>query len=177
MSETSQQLTANPAPDGVKSVSLELVESPLRRNPWRPTTLTIRKFLRICHLVEKGFATSRACEVECISYSRFRFRVQRSRRLHERLKEAEDVRFQLRHDQALASIMAAGERSWMAHAWFLERSAPQLWALKTVQRPELEKESGAEPELPAEVLKRHRDLFLQLAREDAEKQALGNSEG
>jgi hypothetical protein len=170
-------MTLEPTPDGAKSVSLELVtDEPPRRNPWRPTTLTIRKFLRICHLVEKGFATSRACEVECISYSRLRFRVQRSRRLQERLKEAEDVRFQLRQDQALASIMAAGERSWMAHAWFLERALPHMWALRTVNRPELEKGNEAEPELPAEIIAKHRRLMLELLKEDAEKQTLGNSE-
>jgi hypothetical protein len=152
-----------------------VTDEPPRRNAWRPTVLTIRKFVRICHLIEKGFATSRACEVECITYARFRQRVQRSRRLQERLKQAEDTRFQLRHDQALASIMAAGERSWMAHAWFLERSARQLWALRTVNR-DSDQENQPEPQLPTEVLQRHRDLLLQLAREDAEKQALGNSD-
>ena len=110
--------------DGIKSVTLELVDRPPRRNPWRPTVLTIRKFLRICHLVEQGFAISRACEVECITYSRFRFRVARSTRLQERLRKAEETRFNLRHEQALESIMAAGERSWLAHAWWLERCLP-----------------------------------------------------
>jgi hypothetical protein len=114
-------MCVDPESEDVKNVSLELVDNPARRNPWRPTTLTVRKFLKICHLVEKGFAISRACEVECISYSHFRFRVSRNERLQKRLKEAETTRFNLRHEQALESIMAAGERSWMAHAWWLER--------------------------------------------------------
>jgi hypothetical protein len=126
------------SPHDVKSVSLELVrEEPIRRNPWRPTTLTIRKFLRICHLVEQGWAVSRACEAECITYSRFRMRVARSKRLQERLKEAEATRFNLRHEQALASVMAAGEKSWMAHAWWLERCLPHLYALRAVERESL----------------------------------------
>jgi hypothetical protein len=160
-------MPADPDSHEVKSVSLELVtdEQP-RRNPWRPTTLTIRKFLRICHLVEEGFAISRACEVECISYSRFRFRVARSPRLQERLKEAETVRFNLRHEQALESIMAAGERSWMAHAWWLERCLPHLYALRNVARPDPHQENELESEIPTEVLARHRALMLELARED-----------
>ena len=44
------------------------------------------------------------------------------------------MRFNLRHEQALESIMAAGERSWMAHAWWLERNLPHLYALRTVNR-------------------------------------------
>src|SRR6266481_5431702 len=108
-------MPAEPTPDDVKTVSLELVtDEPARRKPWRPTTLTIRKFLRICHLVEKGWAVSRACEAELITYSRFRQRVSQSARLQERLKGAETTRFNLRHEQALESIAAAGERSWMA---------------------------------------------------------------
>jgi hypothetical protein len=68
-------MPAESEPHEIKSVPLELVDEPPRRNPWRPTVLTIRKFLHICHLVEKGFAISRACEAECVSYSRFRQRV------------------------------------------------------------------------------------------------------
>jgi hypothetical protein len=48
------------------------------------------------------------------------------------LKEAEAVRFKLRHEQAFEPIMAAGERSWMAHAWRLETCLPHLYALRTV---------------------------------------------
>jgi hypothetical protein len=72
-------MPAVPESEHVKNVTLELVDKPARQNPWRPTTLTVRKFLKICHLVERGFAISRACEVECISYSHFRFRVLQTR--------------------------------------------------------------------------------------------------
>ena len=30
--------------------------------------------------------------------------------------------------------MRAGEKSWMAHAWYLERVLPHLYALRTVNR-------------------------------------------
>jgi hypothetical protein len=168
-------MSGEPIPDGVKSISLEVVsDEPPHRNPWRPTILTIRKFLRICHLVEKGFATSRACQCECVSYCRFRARVQRSRRLQERLKQAEDIRFNLRHEEALESIMLAGQRSWLAHAWWLERNLPHLYALRAVARADSEQDEP-EPEIPAEVLARHRALMLEQAREDEARQPANRS--
>lgn len=169
-------MSGEPIPDGVKSIALEVVgDEPPRRNPWRPTILTIRKFLRICHLVEKGFATSRACQCECVSYCRFRARVQRSRRLQERLKQAEDIRFNLRHEEALESIMLAGQRSWLAHAWWLERNLPHLYALRAVPRAESEQDEP-EPELPREVLQRHRRLMLEQAKEDEQRDSLTQAE-
>src|SRR5215831_9536351 len=134
------QMPAEPSPSEIKTISLEVVDKPVRRG--RPVTLTLRAFVRICRHIEHGFSIPNACEVEGISYRNFRFRVSQSSRLQERLKEAETVRFNLRHEQALASIMAAGEKAWPAHAWFLERALPHLYALKSVARadPEQEKE-------------------------------------
>jgi hypothetical protein len=163
-------MAAEPTPDDVKTVAvtLEIVDRPERRNPWRPTVLTIRKFLRICHLVEQGFAVSRACEVECITYSRFRQRVQRSARLQERLKQAETTRFNLRHEQALESIMEAGHRSWLAHAWWCERCLPHLYALRNVKRDSEDAQSAAD-ELPAEILAKHRQFYAEMLLEDQAK--------
>jgi hypothetical protein len=167
----------NPSPDGAKSVpvvSLELVESPPRRG--RPARLTLRRFITICHNVERGWSIVKATESQGITYRALRLRVAQSPRLQERLREAEQIRFNLRCEIACESVMTAGHHSWLAHAWWLERNLPQLYALRSVQRVDLDKQP-AEPELPAEILKRHRDLLLQIAREDAEKQAVGNSEG
>jgi hypothetical protein len=124
----------------------------------------------ICHLVEEGFAITRACEVECITYARFRQRVQRSERLQARLKKAEETRFNRRHEDALEAITVAGEKSWMAYAWLLERSLPHLYALRTVHR-DFGDAQPAEEEIPAEVMAKHRALMLELAREDEARQA------
>jgi hypothetical protein len=102
-------MPAEPSVHEVKSVNLEVVDKPARRG--RPVTLTLRRFVSVCHHIEHGFSIPNACEVEGISYRNFRFRVSQSARLQERLKEAETVRFNFRHEQALASIMAAGERT------------------------------------------------------------------
>jgi hypothetical protein len=134
---------------------LELVvdEAPRRNSPWRPTTLTLRRFLRIVHLIEKGWPITRACQAESVSYAHFRFRVSRSKRLEQRLKRAEDVRFALRHEEAVATVLAASQHSWPAAAWFLERSAPGRWALKSnVVRGDPEQDKELEEEIPAEVL-------------------------
>jgi hypothetical protein len=162
-------MAAEAPSDDVKSVVFEVIDRPARRG--RPVTLTIRRFLKVCHLVEAGTSIPKACEAECITYSHFRFRVARSARLQQRLKQAEDVRFNLRHEQALESIMAAGERSWMAHAWWCERCLPHLYALRSVNRSDPSEEQPQE-QIPAEVLARHRALLLELAREDS---AIGNS--
>lgn len=90
--------------------------------------------------------------------------------MQERLKESETVRFNLRHEQALESIMEAGKRSWLAHAWWAERNLPELYALRTVHRDNVSAEA-IDNEIPAEVLARHRALMLELAREDEAKQA------
>jgi hypothetical protein len=69
--------------------------------------------------------------------------------------------------------MAAGERNWLAHAWWLERNLPHLYALHNVVRIDPEQDRELEEEIPAEVLARHRALLLELAREDERKQAGG----
>jgi hypothetical protein len=94
--------------------------------------------------------------------------VQHTPGLQKRVTLAEEIRFKFRQEQALASIMAAGEKSWMAHAWFLERSDPKHWALHNVNRPEEEQEQ-LEEEIPAETLANHRRLLLALAEEDRQQ--------
>jgi hypothetical protein len=83
------------------------------------------------------------------------------------LKQAETTRFNLRHEQAIESIMEAGTRSWLAHAWWCERNLPNLYALRQVARPDSAGEQKpTAAEIPAEVLARHRKLMLDMARED-----------
>jgi hypothetical protein len=115
--------------DETKRVEFEVVRPHYqsRRNPrGKPRRLTLRVFIRICHLVEQGWAVTKACESESITYSLFRLRCSENPRLEQRIKEAEAVRFQRRHEEAVESVMRAGEKSWMAHAWYLERVAATL---------------------------------------------------
>jgi hypothetical protein len=166
-------MPAKPETHETKSVSLELVrDDPARRNPWRPTTLTIRKFLCICHLVEEGNAITAACREQLISYSRFRFRVARSPRLQERLKEAEACRDQVWRSEALASIRAAFlPRTWPAAMTYLERRYPNEFALRTVNRDHASTEQPIGNEIPAERLAEYGRLMLEFAEENKAKQA------
>jgi hypothetical protein len=121
-------------------------------------------------MIEQGFSIPNACAVELIGYKTWRMWVARLPSLQKRVKQAEEIRFALRSEQALASILAAGEKSWMAHAWFLERSDPHHWALHNVNRPDSEEQQLIEEEIPAETLANHRRLLLELAHEDEQKQ-------
>jgi hypothetical protein len=166
-------MTAERTPHETKSVDLELVENPPRRG--RPLSLTTRVFLAVCLHVEAGFSVPNGCSMEGISYRSFRRRCSQNLRLKQRLKEAEDVRADLRREQCLEAIMRAGERgNWAAYAWILERSWPGLFALRSVSRVDPEHDEP-EPELPAETLARHRQLYLEMLQEDQAKQALQNS--
>ena len=139
MSETHPEEPQSETADQTKSVEFEVVRPPyqVRRNPrGQARRLTLRVFIRICHLVEQGWTITKACESESVTYSLFPLRCSENPRLEQRIKEAEAVRFQRRHEEAVESVMRAGEKSWMAHAWYLERVLPHLYALKNVNRSE-----------------------------------------
>jgi hypothetical protein len=162
-------MNADTYAEDAKSVSLEVVRAETPRKRGRPIVLTVRVFIKICHLIEQGMSIPRACEACSVSYGWFGIRVSRSQRLQQRLKQAEKTRFNLRHEQAIESIMEAGTRSWMAHAWWAERNLPERYAMRAVPRPaDTDTEKPAD-DLPAERLAHFRALQLELAREDEAK--------
>jgi hypothetical protein len=115
------------------SQSIEIVPQPRGRR----TELTVRTFLRIIKLIEAGWSVSDGCRSEGLSYRRFRQLCQYRPNFQRRYEKAVAVRQDLWHDRAIGSIMEAGEKSWMAHAWFLERVWPERYALKAVERTEV----------------------------------------
>jgi hypothetical protein len=130
-------------PAQAKRVDFEVVRPAYkpRGNPRGQTRrLTLRAFIRIAHLIEQGWAITKACESESITNSLFRLRCSENPRLERRIKEATAVRFQRRHEEAVESVMRAGEKDWTAHAWWLERNLPQLYSLKSVDRSEVERD-------------------------------------
>ena len=139
-----EEMAREPLSTGeTKSVEFEVVQpdKPKRNPRGRTARLTPRVFMRICHLVEQGWAITKAVESQSITYSCFRHRCQGNPKWEARIKKAEAVRFQRRHEEAVESVMRAGEKSWMAHAWYLERVLPHLYALKNVNRTEGEAEA------------------------------------
>jgi hypothetical protein len=169
-----------PSPHETKShsINLEVVrDEPAGRNPWRPTTLTIRRFLKICHAIEGGSAITHACESQLISYSRFRFRVSRSARLQERLKEAEATREGFLMEFHIDNIKKHAPRNVLASLWWLERRHPNLFALRRVDR---DTDTSAQPigdAIPAERLAEYGRLMLEMAQENAAKAATTEAVG
>jgi hypothetical protein len=87
----------------------------------------------------------------------------------QRIKEAEAIRFQRRHEEAVESVMRAGEKSWMAHAWFLERSLPHLYALKNVNRSEGAMDQPIGNMIDEEQLRRYAALMEAFRKENQAK--------
>jgi hypothetical protein len=158
--------------DEAKRVEFEVVRPAYkpRGNPrGQARRLTLRVFIRICHLVEQGWAITKACESQSVTYSLFRLRCSENPRLEQRIKEAEAIRFQRRHEEAVASVMAAGEKSWMAHAWYLERVLPNLYALRNVNRSEAATDQPIGDKVDEEQLRRYAALIADFRKENQAK--------
>jgi hypothetical protein len=130
----------NPEPvhHSANELELTVVREPTKPiKTGRPLRLTKRKFVAICHHIESGLAVTTSCELESVTYQIFRFRISHSARLEQRFKQAETVRSALRRERALAAINKAGESSWMAFAWYLERTEPNSFSLRNKIEREL----------------------------------------
>jgi hypothetical protein len=172
MSETYAGDPPNQMADEVKRLDFEVVRPPYKphRNPrGQARRLTLRVFIRISHLVEQGWAITKACESESITYSLFRLRCSENPRLEQRIKEAEAIRFQRRHEEAVESVMRAGEKSWMAQAWYLERVLPNLYALKNVNRSEAATDQPIGDRIDESQLRRYSELMAEFKRENEAK--------
>jgi hypothetical protein len=135
----------------------------------RPLFLTAKRFVRICKHIEMGQSVTAACRLELVDYSGFRRHVQRNEKYQARLKEAEAIRFQRRHEEAVESVMRAGEKSWMAHAWYLERVLPNLYALKNVNRSEASTDQPVGDRIDETQLRRYSELMEQFRKENEAK--------
>jgi hypothetical protein len=172
MSETHAEEPPTQVSDEAKRLEFEVVRPTYkpRGNPrGQARRLTLRVFIRVCHLVEQGWAITKACDALSITYSLFRLRCSENPRLQERIKEAEAIRFQRRHEEAVESVMRAGEKSWMAHAWYLERVLPNLYALKNVNRSEAATDQAIGDKIDESQLRRYAALIAEFERENEAK--------
>jgi hypothetical protein len=172
MADTHAEEPPNQPADEAKRVEFEVVRPSYkpRGNPrGQARRLTLRVFIRVCQLVEQGWAITKACDAESITYSLFRLRCSENPRLLERIKEAEAIRFQRRHEEAVESVMRAGEKSWMAHAWYLERVLPNLYALKNVNRSEAATDQPIGDKIDENQLRRYAELMAEFKRENEAK--------
>jgi hypothetical protein len=88
-----------------------------------------RRFIRICHLVERGEAITHACEREAVTYRTFRVHVAKNPNYKRRLKEAEELREHFLKALHVANIIAS--------MWWLERRYPNDFVLPSIIREEV----------------------------------------
>jgi hypothetical protein len=126
----------------------------------------VRRFIAICKKVEAGWPTTRAAESEGITYRHFRTLCVQYPSHERRYRKAEELRFRRRCEEAEDIIQRAAEKSWMAAAWWLERTQPHRYALRPVLR---EDDLAPAPtvgqltdEQVAEVLERERKIAQQV---------------
>ena len=67
--------------------------------------------------------------------------------------------------------MRAGQKSWMAHAWYLERVLPNLYALKNVNRSEAATDQPIGDRIDESQLRRYSELMEDFRRENEAKKA------
>lgn len=127
-----------PEPDRV--LELQVVRSydfSPRASRGRPLRMDARRFIRICHLVERGEAITHACEREAVTYRAFRVHVARNPKYQRRLKEAEEIREHFVKEFHIANILQHSAKSVVASMWWLERRYPNEFALRSVIREEV----------------------------------------
>jgi hypothetical protein len=155
-------------PENRPIIDLQVVREPSHAG--RRLFLNARRFIRICHLIQKGAPATGACRAEGVSYQIFRLRVTQNPKYQRRLKQAEEVREHLLREFHIANITRHAAKNVAASMFWLERRYPNEFALRTVVRTNPE-DKELQPEIPAEVLARHRALMLELAREDEARAA------
>jgi hypothetical protein len=100
------------------------------------TRLTARTFLRIIKRIETGWPVTQSCKAEGLTYRRFRQLCQRWPAYQRRYERAERQRAEHRRETMEALVLHAAAKNWVAAAWWLERSHPGRYSLKTVIRDE-----------------------------------------
>ena len=170
-----QAQTDSDPPEQPEIRELEIVELPGKKRTCRPLKVTEARFRRMLTLIREGHTNTAACRVERVCYTTFRGHIQAKPQWRAELAEAEKIRDEVWRDYALEMIRSAMPKHWVAAMTYLERKHPNQYSLKVVPREDPER-GEAEPELPSAVLTRHKQLMLEMLREDAEKQALGSSQ-
>jgi hypothetical protein len=109
------------------------VEPPARRVSQLRGIAAAKRFICACRRIELGWSATAAAESEGLSYRRLRQLCARPS-FERRYRQAEQLRLLRRREEAEETVMAAGEKSWMARAWWLERRYPDEFALRNVVR-------------------------------------------
>jgi hypothetical protein len=109
----------------------------------RPLFLDARRFIRICHHIERGESASEACRRELVTYRNFRLHVSRKQKYQTRLRQAEEMREHFLREFHIANITKHAAKNVAASMFWLERRYPNEFALKTVSRGSAQTEQQA----------------------------------
>lgn len=118
----------------------------------RPLFLDARRFLRICKIIESGESTVEACRRQLVHFTSLRKHVQKNEKYQRRLREAEKVREEVLFHYHVANVKKHAPKNVLASLWWLERTRPERFALKTVVRNEGDKEKPSYQLLTREQL-------------------------
>ena len=124
-------------------IELEVVRCDEPHSGGRPLFLDARRFIRICHHIERGESASEACRRELVTYRNFRLHVNRNQKYHTRLRQAEEIREHFLREFHIANIAKHADKSVAASMFWLERRYPNEFALRTVIRDTFEAEARA----------------------------------
>ena len=146
-------------------------ELPERKKTGRPTILTETKMKAITDLLERGntyTASARAVGINPTTLSKWVRRGKELSMLSRELDETERSFVEFAHAvekarataeiRAVEKIRQAGDSSWQAAAWYLERANPQDWGL--IRRTELTGANGGPIEVDVEAMNRKLEALI-----------------
>jgi hypothetical protein len=134
--------------------------------------LTARVFIKIIRKIEVGWSVTAGCQAEGLTYRRFRQLCQTRPNYQRRYEVAERMRADYRRERCEHIVQAAAVNSWTAAAWWLERSYPDRYALKSVTRDDGSGDEKLIGELvPESTLLEYAAIMAEVARENAREAA------
>jgi hypothetical protein len=159
--------------DEIEPPTIELQVVPSNVHPGgRPLFLDARRFVRVCKWIEAGHSASEGCRRELTTYANFRRHINRNPKYAKRLREAEQVRESFLREYHIANITKHEEKNVAASMFWLERRFPGEFSLKVVSRSD-PGDHEAQPELPAEILAKHKQLYLEMLKDEQKPAAAG----
>jgi hypothetical protein len=123
-------------------IELEVVRYDEPHAGGRPLFLNARRFIRICHVIERGESASEACRQQLTTYRNFRMHVARNPKYQRRLRQAEEVREHFLREFHIANITKHSLKNVVASMFWLERRYPNEFALRTVIRDAVKRKPG-----------------------------------
>jgi len=96
--------------------------------------MTARVFITICHQIEMGGIETAVCDAEGVQYATMWLHCSRKPNWKRRLEKAREIRRDAWHEMHCQNVMMQAPKNVAASLWWLERSFPDRYALRVVNR-------------------------------------------